>query len=120
MRPFNEYYACTGFGGFGTFITGAVTSTQEAMLADDFSIQPNPLRAGQSLTVQLSANEAFRANFTLYSMTGQTVQTLGQQSINVGDNQFDLPAQQTLPAGMYLLEMRTASGLGAYRKVVVQ
>jgi hypothetical protein len=106
VRPFNEYYACTGFGGFGTFITGAVTSTQEAMLADDFSIQPNPLRAGQALTVQVSANEAFRANFTLYSMTGQAVQTLGQQSITVGDNQFDLPAQQTLPAGMYLLEMR--------------
>ena len=106
VRPFNEYHACTGFGGFGTFITGAVTSTQEAMLADDFSVQPNPLRADQPLTVQVSANEAFRASFTLYSMAGQAVQTLGQQSITVGNNQFDLPMQETLPAGMYLLEMR--------------
>lgn len=120
VRPFNEYYTCTSFSSFSTFTTGALTSTQEAVLAETFTVQPNPLRAGQPLSVQLSANEAFRANFALYSLTGQAVQQLGQRYIPVGNTHFNLPLQEALPAGIYLLEMREGARRQFTRLVVTQ
>jgi len=120
VRPFNEYYTCTNFSNFGTFTTGAITSTQEATLAESFSVQPNPLRVGEPLTVQLSANEAFRANFALYSLTGQALQQLGQQEVPVGQTQFNLPITKALPAGVYLLEMREGRRRQFTRLVVTQ
>jgi hypothetical protein len=120
VRPFNEYQTCTSFSNFGTFTTGAITSTQEATLAKSFSVQPNPLRVGEPLTVQLSANEAFLANFALYSLTGQALQQLGQQQVPVGQTQFNLPITEALPAGVYLLEMREGRRRQFTRLVVTQ
>jgi hypothetical protein len=120
VRPFNEYSTCTDYTSFGTFTTGAITNTQEAVLAETFTLHPNPLQAGQSLQVQLSANEAFRATFTLYNTVGQAVQALGQHDVAVGQHTLALPAPQALSPGLYLLEMRKGQRRQFAKLIVAQ
>jgi hypothetical protein len=82
--------------------TEVATPTQPAL-----QVQPNPFESALAVRVDLPTDES--ATLTLRSMTGQVLYTwLRDEPTRAGTYQFDYQGN-ALPAGMYFVELRTAT-----------
>jgi hypothetical protein len=72
-------------------------------------LTPNPLRAAMHLRFALTLSETSRLRAGVYSVSGREVSRLAEQTVEAGDQTFDvdLSARGSLPAGIYFLRLDT-------------
>jgi autotransporter-associated beta strand protein len=77
-------------------------------IGTDFSAYPNPLRAGESLSVKFRNREAGKYTVAVYNLLGVQVQ---QQVLlhGGGSSVHNIALQASLPAGTYLLQVMDGS-----------
>ncbi|MCB0625915.1 MAG: T9SS type A sorting domain-containing protein, partial [Saprospiraceae bacterium] len=111
------------FGVWVALPDGTTFALPEVILSTDdlggrlagFRLSPNPV-SGQAW-IDLQLNEAVDAQLQLTDLTGRVVRQIfqGQLSAGVQALSFDT---QGLPAGMYLLTLRSEQGVSSLRVVV--
>ncbi|MEO1623664.1 MAG: T9SS type A sorting domain-containing protein [Bacteroidota bacterium] len=97
-----------------TFTVGLLSSLGQVEGLNEFSLSPNPVSEQLLLQVDFDMPQPF--SFRLHDVAGKG---FGQWSFNAS-SQTRIPVDLShLPAGLYIAELRTASGL-AVRKLLVQ
>lgn len=118
IRPFNEYYTCTGNGTSKSFKTGNQTTTvQEIQELNAWRATPNPVQQGEPLRLAFNIGKDFEATLLLLNTIGQVITPLGKHSFLAG-NQEKLIATDALPAGVYLLSIQTETGRSVQKVIV--
>lgn len=109
IKAINRNSFCTSFGASANFRTAVTTSSSELVGLDaDIQLYPNPLAAGQALTLQVQASNSMNLDVRLFDTAGRLVQR----------NNYDVLAGETtlqfqpvgLAKGIYMLQMVTDSG----------
>lgn len=119
VMAYNEYSTCANYSSQRIFKTGNIFSDVQAIEElDDWKVAPNPVRSGQALLVQLESSESLEATVSLFSAAGQLMQEYRDYRFPAGISSLEMATDQ-LPAGLYLLTLRTASGLETKRVAVV-
>lgn len=120
VQAYNRYDGCTTASEPAVFSLSdpVFTSTAEAAEAFQLQVYPQPAADGTPVTVEWHLAKAETVQLWLRSAAGQLIRQ--QQLPGQAGRQRAQLSTAGLPTGLYLLEIRTASGLGAYRKVVVQ
>lgn len=81
--------------------------------ASTFQISPNPIATGGELTIRLGSSDKSPAMLSLFNLKGQCIRTV---SLEAGSTK-KLQISQDVPAGMYLLKVKT--DLGIYSQKVI-
>lgn len=118
VRPFSNYYTCTSFSPTESFTTSISTSVEQPQAVSAWSVQPNPVRAGQSLLFSLTTSEPIQGDLRLFSITGQLVKTMPNQRFALGETTLEIPTTDFAP-GVYLVSFVTGDGI-LTEKVVVR
>lgn len=82
-----------------------------------FDISPNPARSGQ-LNCDLRLMKSNAANLTIYDMGGYAMQTIDLGYLREGKHH--LPVNLSLPAGIYVVELRLEDGVRMHRRIIIQ
>ncbi len=118
VRPYNKGYFCTGYSNVGVFEAGTLVAANEIKEASAFDVFPNPVSKGNTLFIELTADEAVQGDVQLVNLSGQLVRELRGQKMAKGNNQFQLNTAE-LESGIYFVKIQTEEGL-LTKKVVIQ
>jgi uncharacterized delta-60 repeat protein len=98
----------TGLSSMVRYLTGAVNSTAEGVKpVSDLSINPNPV-TGAKAAVNFTLKENATVTFEVFDMAGQLLSTSTKQLMH--GLQVEQVQVADLPAGTYLLSIRTGNG----------
>jgi len=119
IRPFAEYHTCSPFTANGQFKTGTgtITSTGETKLVENWSVNPNPVSAGQDISVSINSNERFDGVITVLNTVGQVVYRTENLELTQGEHDFRIPSS-FLTRGVYLVALETSDVVLTKRVVV--
>ena len=117
VTPYNASYTCAEPSETGKFRTGLSTSVPTIGTVDRWTIQPNPIKSSQQLSINLTASSAFQATINLYTLTGQLIQKQATE-FNVGASTVQLEVGD-LSKGIYFVSLENAEGV-LNKKIVVQ
>lgn len=116
VRPFTEYYTCTGLSDQWEFTTPASTSNTDLEGIDDWSIVPNMVAEGAPLFLKINASRTFQAAIQIYDFQGRLVYTSGKRQFAAGEGRYELSVQ--LPtAGMYIFHLENEKGSSSQKFV---
>lgn len=120
VKAYNRYDGCALASEPAIFSLAdpVFTNTAEAAEAFQLKVYPQPAADGGPITVEWHLAEAETVQLWLRSAAGQSIRQ--QRLPGLAGRQRAQLGTAGLSAGLYLLEIRTSSGLRAYRKVVVQ
>ncbi len=119
IQPFNEYYTCTNLTSFKNFKTGNLsTSLQPILELENWQLSPNPVQPGKPVTLSLQTSKEMEAQLEILNLTGQVVKNIGKRHFSAGMQQVTL-STEALPAGLYLVSLRTATGRSV-KKMILQ
>ncbi|MEM6320703.1 MAG: zinc-dependent metalloprotease, partial [Bacteroidota bacterium] len=104
VTPFNPSNTCSPPSETARFITGLSTSVSTIETVNEWTIQPNPTTANQTVTIKVTASETFDATLQLFSTTGQLVKQVPQQ-FDKGTTTLNLETSD-LSKGIYLVSLR--------------
>ena len=99
------------------FRTGTVSSTSVPQAVEGLHLSPNPTPSGRGLTAELHAAQPGAYALSTLDATGRVIASEEVQLV-VGVNRVELPAVAQLPAGAYVLHVRSDRGASARRFVV--
>jgi uncharacterized delta-60 repeat protein len=98
----------TGLGSMTRYLTGTANGVADGMLAvADFSISPNPAY-GSGATASFALAEGSKTTVAVYDMTGKLL-SASTANRHKGMQSAPIPLEN-LPAGTYLVSVRTANG----------
>lgn len=107
VKPFNTGYSCAPMSPSALFgVEPYVASIQEVPGLGELRLYPQPVVAGEALSLNLNAIRSETVMFQLVSMSGQTVRSWTEQ-VTGGQNQFWVPTAG-LSAGLYALRVGNA------------
>jgi hypothetical protein len=98
--------------------TAEVTDDQPIVQTAYLRSIPNPC-AGSSL-VQYETSSGGQVTLSVFSMDGRLMKTLWQGVVDEGSHQVGWRAEKGLPAGVYLLRLRTETGTATSRAVILR
>jgi len=109
VRPFNEWQTCTGFSEGGKFLTVPVSAVSEPD-ADGWRCYPNPLSAGQPITLELPDKWlGAPLRISLFDLTGKLC---AQQALQPGSHRLELNFPEiTAITGSYFLQVAGKNGI---------
>ncbi len=117
VMAFNEYSTCGNYSTQKIFKTGGIfTDTAEIPNTEKWTVTPNPVRSGQPILINLES-DGMEADISLFSMTGQLVHTVANYRFPGGMSTLEVPTDR-LPAGIYVVALRTAGGVQTQRVAV--
>lgn len=117
VMPYGEYRTCSSFTPVASFRTGTLTSTGETKLVENWSVEPNPVAAGQEISVSISSNERFEGKITVLNAVGQVVHRIENLELTQGEHDFRIPSS-FLARGVYIVALETADVVLTKRVVV--
>lgn len=119
VRPFAEYHTCASFTSNGQFKTGTstVTSSGETKLVENWSVDPNPVSAGQDISVSINCNERFDGVITVLNAVSQVVYRTENLELTQGEHDFRVPSS-FLARGVYMVALETSDVVLTKRVVV--
>ncbi len=108
--PFNESQTGAGWSETQQFIVGTTSAVNEISSVEEFDVYPNPVTDG-NLIVAIRSTESFDAEVRLIDMSGRIYQrTSGHQVI--ADSQWSIELNtRELPAGLYIVQVVSESGI---------
>ncbi len=111
VRPFGEYTTCgVQYSERGDFVTGSIVSTREIQEVSGWNIRPNPIKAGELLSIEVEAASSFTGDVNLYNTTGQLMKTISRYEFGTGVSTVQLSVND-LPAGIYITTIETTHGV---------
>ncbi len=119
VSALNNYHTCLSVSEIYSFETGDVlNATHEAEQLAAISLTPNPVMVGSQLVLRFESKETQSVDFQLMTTAGQAVQ---KQTLQVlpGQQNFQLSTEGLTP-GLYLLQLRTASGVYSEKLVIAR
>ena len=120
VMAFNEYATCANFSAQKIFKTGDIFSdTSESPAINDWSVNPNPVRIGQSFNVSVESINGVEADITLFNMTGQVVQYYPKNAFKGVSSSLEIQTGSLQP-GMYLVSLATENGIETKRIAIVE
>ncbi|MFT5164984.1 MAG: hypothetical protein ACI8P3_000208 [Saprospiraceae bacterium] len=120
VRPFGEYFTCgTSYSATGTFKAGAdvISGVSDIQQVSAWNVRPNPVAAGQLLSIEVDASQSFEATVDLYNTAGQLMKSVGTQNFAAGVTTLDVSVADLSP-GLYIVAISTEKGI-MNKKVVV-
>ncbi len=117
---YNEYSTCQMDPISRIVRTGTdtVTDTNEIPQLKDWSIQPNPVKSGEIFNLVIESSNQLKLDITVSTITGQTVQFHNQQQFANGVSFYEIDTNG-LPAGVYLVSIRTGSDVETKRVSII-
>ncbi len=115
VTPFNPYYTCAASTSINKFTTGTSLSANNVLAVDNLRVEPNPVSQNY-VVVSLDSADAFDAEISIVSTTGQTLQVTNQH-FHVGHSDIELSIEN-IPNGMYLLNITSGDKL-ITKKIIV-
>lgn len=116
VRSFNNYQTCSDFTPTASFTTGDQRDSSTLTLIADWNIYPNPISAGQPLSIQISTSRNFFVELFLFDGLGRTIEQW-KRNLSPFNSNFELSTKR-LSAGVYYLVLVTPEG-EQRRKIVV-
>jgi hypothetical protein len=117
VRPFNNYYTCASPVG-SSFKTSLVSATKQLTQLNAWKAVPNPVAAGQSLSLFFDANEDSEINILLMNAEGRVLRQINSRQVPAGSSSLDLPLDGVQP-GFYMVVLQNEQGRDV-RKVIVK
>jgi hypothetical protein len=117
VRPINQYFTCAA-NRTRQFKT-AVSSTEDIAEVLGWSLQPNPVSEDATVTLAVTANNAFDAQVRIFDATGRTAWTSQPLNLFSGDNRVSLPTE-ALQNGIYFVALESGTNREVKRLVVVR
>lgn len=117
VRPYGEYHTCSTFTPNGSFKTGTLTAAGETKLIENWSVDPNPVSAGQDLSISINCNERVEGTITVLNAVGQVVNRIGNIELTQGNHNFNIPSSN-LTRGVYMVALETTDVILTKRVVV--
>ena len=119
LRPYNRQYTCDAYSDIHRFTTGdqlfsSVQPTIEGL--NQVEVYPNPIMKGEALHVVISSERTMELQVDVMAMDGHPVATRNWV-IQAGIATLDQPLP-SLESGVYILRMRTGSGVLVRRFMV--
>jgi hypothetical protein len=91
--------------GYISYLKSLVSSSLSYLPDEsDFSIYPNPLAENSTISVKINRNE--HVSLSVYSVSGQKIQTIADQNLSPGDYNFQIDRRIFVP-GLYFLCLST-------------
>ncbi len=119
VMAFNEYSTCANPTSQKIFKTGDVFSdTAETPAISQWSVSPNPVRLGQTLSVQVETINEVKADISIYTMTGQRVMSFPKYAFQGVGSMLKIPTGN-LQAGIYLVAFQTENSHEVKRVALV-
>jgi len=119
VRPYSECFTDTEFAIEEQFRTGRdLVNTNEISSLNGWSVQPNPVRSDNALSVQIMASEAFEGTIELVSLRGEIINSTANQRIPIGESNWPLEVSG-LVNGIYFVRLHTANGTAVQRVTVL-
>lgn len=84
-----------------------------------FNIYPIPVKAGHPIFIHFALNSDTDFNVELMDVQGRVISSLSEQGKSAGTYTLTLPTTEDIPAGVYLLNLRSAEET-ITRKVVIE
>ena len=117
VYAYNEASTCLGWSETFVFNTGeGVTSTVGIPSVNTWQIEPNPLTAGNSVNIRISAQEQLNAAINITDITGRQIITRSE-NLNSGSNRITLPTEG-LQNGIYIVSIETKSGVLSKKLII--
>lgn len=115
------YYMCQNHGPSGMkgqIIVSSTGLSEQNNSIGNISLFPNP--AKEKISIKFKSAETGMLTAKLYSVCGQEVQSLiSNKDIYSGDNTFTFELQNTIPPGVYFIQLNYNSKT-IVRKLIVQ
>ncbi len=119
VYPYNDYFVCAGYSMPFEFKTGQwLVSANEIKELSNWKRNPNPVNRNTNITLELNSLNAFIADILITEITGKTVSNMKNISIKGGTQSLEI-STATLTAGIYLVQLRTATGIST-QKLAIQ
>ncbi len=118
VTPLNASYTCAASSETGRFRTGISTSVASIETVDDWSIQPNPIRETEAITIKVNSKKAFTADIKIYTMTGQIIKQQSALSFALGTSTIQMPIEE-LTKGVYFITLDNEEGI-LNKKLIIQ
>lgn len=105
ITPFNDYHFCAPLSEVGTFATTEVSSLPSIDYLTAFRAYPQPVRSGNTVTIDFTTQAPLQGRMQLYSTLGQPLwaKTLDYAP---GRHTLGIPTA-ALPTGVYFLSVQT-------------
>ena len=108
---------CVSDDAFLFFTGTGSTSVDNIEGLEAFEVYPNPLESGDILNVNVQMDRTITADMNLLGLDGKLIQSLKSQQFSVGGSNVTLNTSG-LTSGVYLLEMRTESGVNIEKIII--
>jgi hypothetical protein len=105
--PGISYYRLKSIDLDGQFTYSRIVAVASLLTATKLMIYPNP--AKEEVTVAVSLNNQQKGSFSIYDQAGRQL-ILTTLTMNEGINTISLPVR-SLPAGIYILQLKTETGI---------
>jgi hypothetical protein len=92
-----------------------LTTPGEPSLINEFTVFPNPV--SDLATLQFSLGEKSPVEIGLFDVQGKKIKTIAAGNFEGGNHQLKISAKG-LPAGVYLLQLKTSSGMVTQKLIV--
>jgi hypothetical protein len=87
------------------FETGMHVGLSEILNLNAMEITPNPVQDVTTISFKLVQNE--KLSIKLYDVKGQLITTIAEREFSAGNNSFNWSPDQSIPAGLYMLNVQT-------------
>lgn len=118
VTPYNEAFTCVPTSPVARFKTSLSTSVPSIETVNNWSIQPNPLKPNDEVTLQINAKNAFSATVKIFNLTGQLLTEQIDVRIAQGSSILALDADN-LTKGIYFITLENKEGI-LNKKLIVQ
>lgn len=109
-----------------SIVTSTSTADFNSLIFNQISAVPNPFRQGVFILMELTDLQTKQeVNCTIFDLSGKQVKQLIPQRVD-NDAEFQIywdgtdNQHQLLPAGMYIMTVRTSKGLGSLKLVLLE
>ncbi len=107
IYPFNEGYTkAETISSF--FKTGNVSAVKETQLISKVNTYPNPVNAGQDVTISMDIAKNLDVNVSMTDVTGRVIYAQST-SMSAGFNTYTIPTHQ-MTSGLYIIRLETEDG----------
>ncbi len=116
VTPFNDGYACADRETNILRTNNITTNTKDPSFAETVTVQPNPVRVGEGMSVIVASTKSLQGTLSVYDLAGKS-HLSERMLINSGKNNINLDTNE-LQSGVYMLSLATAEG-SINRKLII-
>jgi hypothetical protein len=116
VRAYNNWHTCLVTSEIFSFETGSLTAVRDIASLTGLSIRPNPVSAGQNVSLSMTIGEPFDGVVEILRPSGQKVFRENWQ-LAAGSHQREIPASGWAP-GLYFLQLKSPQGVRTIKLVV--